>query len=318
MQEHHGQNSHASRPGKQGRLPDITQRPNRSSSRPRDEEIISPPRAVPQLPQPNAGLARAQSVGAVPRDKEGGRQMFDKNELRSMHGEMFHAAILKMRHFVMTGSKDEKHHKSCRIWVFDLLLGHELFLVAEQKEEEQEGTRGALQVFLRKRPLSEKEQQVRAEYDALTVIPRKPYSNEVVLHNCQFQADLKTPFITHIHYGFDCVFPEDVSNEVVYGQTAQPLVQIAINGGMATMFMFGQTGHGLASSGKTFTMTAIEDFAARDLFASRPADVESSSASDEFLSLQFYELRGNRCFDLLAPWLLPRCTRFVNFKAVNV
>lgn len=48
-------------------------------------------------------------------------------------------------------------------------------------------------------------------------------------------------------------------------------------------------------------MTAIEDFAARDLFASR-ADVESS-ASDEFLSLQFYELRGNRCFDLLAPWL---------------
>lgn len=107
-----------------------------------------------------------------------------------------------------------------------------------------------MQVFLRKRPLSEKEQQVRAEYDALTVIPRKPYSNEVVLHNCQFQADLKTPFITHIHYGFDCVFPEDVSNELVYAQTAQPLVQIAINGGMATMFMFGQTGHGLASVGE--------------------------------------------------------------------
>lgn len=123
--------------------------------------------------------------------------------------------------------------------------GNELFLSAEQKEEEPEGTRGALQVFLRKRPLSEKEQQVRAEYDALTVIPRKPYCNEGVLHNCQFQADLKTAFITHIHYGFDCVFPEDVSNEVVYAQTAQPLVQIAMNGGMATMFMFGQTGHGL-------------------------------------------------------------------------
>ena len=109
---------------------------------------------------------------------------------------------------------------------------------------EPEGTRGALQVFLRKRPRSEKEEQGR-DYDALTVIPRKPYCNEVVLHNCQFQADLKTAFITHIHYGFDCVFPEDVSNEVVYAQTAQPLVQIAMNGGMATMFMFGQTGHGL-------------------------------------------------------------------------
>lgn len=41
---------------------------------------------------------RAQSMGAAPRcDKEGGRQMFDKNELRSMHSEMFQANILKMR-----------------------------------------------------------------------------------------------------------------------------------------------------------------------------------------------------------------------------
>lgn len=198
--------------------------------------------------------------------------MFDKNELRSMHSEMFQAAILKMR--------------------------HELFLSAEQKEEEPEGTRGALQVFLRKRPRSEKEEQGR-DYDALTVIPRKPYCNEVVLHNCQFQADLKTAFITHIHYGFDCVFPEDVSNEVVYAQTAQPLVQIAMNGGMATMFMFGQTG-----SGKTFTMTAIEDFAAHDLFANRETE-----GGEDFLSLQFYELRGNRCFDLLVPAAAARDTR---------
>lgn len=255
-------------------LPDITLQPSRaarSSSRHRDppEEVPSQPRAVP-APSP----VRAQSVGAAPRDKEGGRQMFDKNELRSMHSEMFQAAILKMR--------------------------NELFLSAEQKEEEPEGTRGALQVFLRKRPLSEKEQQVRAEYDALTVIPRKPYCNEVVLHNCQFQADLKTAFITHIHYGFDCVFPEDVSNEVVYAQTAQPLVQIAMNGGMATMFMFGQTG-----SGKTFTMTAIEDFAAHDLFANRT----ETEGGEDFLSLQFYELRGNRCFDLLVPAAAARDTR---------
>ena len=110
---------------------------------------------------------------------------------------------------------------------------------------------------MRKRPLSEKEQQVRAEYDALTVIPRKPYCNEVVLHNCQFQADLKTAFITHIHYGFDCVFPEDVSNELVYAQTAQPLVQIAMNGGMATMFMFGQTGHNLVQRALCFSFSPV-------------------------------------------------------------
>jgi len=264
------------------KLPDITQHPSRiarSSSRHRDpQDLSSPPRAVPS----SSPAPRAQSMGAAPRcDKEGGRQMFDKNELRSMHSEMFQANILKMR--------------------------SELLLAAEQREEEAEGTRGALQVFLRKRPISEKEQHVRGDYDALTVIPRRPYCNEVVLHNCQFQADLKTPFITHIHYGFDCVFPEDVSNEVVYEQTAQPLVQIALNGGMATMFMFGQTG-----SGKTFTMTAIEDLAARDLFASKAtevADADETQNPEDFLSLQFYELRGNRCYDLLVPAAAARDTR---------
>lgn len=198
--------------------------------------------------------------------------MFDKNELRSMHKEMFEAAILKTR----------------------------TELLATEKDEEPEGTRGAVQVFLRKRPLFEKEQEIRGEYDALTVIPRKPYPKEVVLHNCQFQADLKTPFITHVHFGFDCVFPEDLSNDAVYSQTAETLVQIALNGGMATMFMFGQTG-----SGKTFTMTAIEELAARDLFGSKLAEEHG----EDFLSLQFYELRGNRCFDLLVPAAAARDTR---------
>jgi hypothetical protein len=44
-------------------------------------------------------------------------------------------------------------------------------------------------------------------------------------------------------------------------------------------------------------MTAIEDFAAHDLFANRT----ETDGGEDFLSLQFYELRGNRCFDLLAP-----------------
>ena len=79
-------------------MPDITQpsRGPRSSSRQRDEEVPSPPQPRAVVPSP----MRAQSVGAAPRaDKEGGRQMFDKNELRSMHSEMFQAAIVNMRHF---------------------------------------------------------------------------------------------------------------------------------------------------------------------------------------------------------------------------
>ena len=58
---------------------------------------------------------------------------------------------------------------------------------------------GPLQVFLRKRPLSEKAprtdklismaQEVdKGDYDALTVLPGKPRSKEVVLHNCVLEA----------------------------------------------------------------------------------------------------------------------------------
>lgn len=51
-------------------------------------------------------------------------------------------------------------------------------------------------------------------------------------------------------------------------------------------------------------MTAIEDLAARDIFASKAtevADADETQNPEDFLSLQFYELRGNRCYDLLVP-----------------
>eukprot|EP00913_Durusdinium_trenchii_P028185 g26423.t1 len=143
-------------------------------------------------------------------------------------------------------------------------------LLATEKDEEPEGTRGAVQVFLRKRPLFEKD-----------------------------MADLKTPFITHVHFGFDCVFPEDLSNDAVYSQTAETLVQIALNGGMATMFMFGQTG-----SGKTFTMTAIEELAARDLFGSKLAEERNSLPVTAKRIMECW-----RCFDLLVPAAAARDTR---------
>eukprot|EP00747_Dinoflagellata_sp_TGD_P209093 gnl/TRDRNA2_/TRDRNA2_82517_c0_seq1.p1 gnl/TRDRNA2_/TRDRNA2_82517_c0~~gnl/TRDRNA2_/TRDRNA2_82517_c0_seq1.p1 ORF type:complete len:428 (-),score=59.27 gnl/TRDRNA2_/TRDRNA2_82517_c0_seq1:143-1309(-) len=98
-----------------------------------------------------------------------------------------------------------------------------------------------------------------------------------------------TPYISHHTFQFDRVFDESASNTEVYSTSAFPLVQASLDGGISTMFMFGQTG-----SGKTHTMSAIEEMAARDLF--RGADGE-----EPWLSVQFVELRGNRCFDLLAP-----------------
>jgi kinesin family protein 2/24 len=146
-----------------------------------------------------------------------------------------------------------------------------------------------LRVYCRKRPMFEKEEKLRSDFDIVTILPEQPVQSRVVLHNCLFQADLKTPFVNHLEFEFDRVFDEGSESWDVYCQSGANLVRSSLAGGVSTMFMFGQTG-----SGKTHTMSAIQEFAARDLF--RGADGE-----EPWLSVQFVELRGNRCFDLLAP-----------------
>jgi len=110
-----------------------------------------------------------------------------------------------------------------------------------------------------------------------------------VIHNCLFQADLKTPFIQHLTFDFDHVFDEQAESVEVYRAAAARLVDGALDGGVGTMFMFGQTG-----SGKTHTMTSIQESAAHDLF-------KVADGVQPWLAVQFIELRGNRVFDLLAP-----------------
>lgn len=148
---------------------------------------------------------------------------------------------------------------------------------------------GPVQVFVRKRPLFEKEEKKNGDYDVATILPGHPVPRHVVLHNCLFQADLKTPFIQHLSFEFDHVWDERAENEDVYRHAAAPLVMSSLDGGISTMFMFGQTG-----SGKTFTMSAIQKYAADDLY-------EGADGEEPWLSVTFVELRGNRCFDLLAP-----------------
>merc|ERR1719203_1262581 len=132
-----------------------------------------------------------------------------------------------------------------------------------------------ISVFLRKRPIFGKEEQ--HDFDVISVRPGRgqPAAARVVLHNCLFQADLKTPFVNHLTFQFDHVFDERVENSEVYRVAASRLIQSSLDGGIGTMFMFGQTG-----SGKTHTMTAIEDMAARDLF-------EGAERGVDWLDVQF-------------------------------
>lgn len=224
---------------------------------------------------------RPQSVG-VGGDDDGekcGRQMFDKNTLRTQSREMFISAIQQYR------------QGRCK---------------SQSRTVNTTPPQGsALQVFLRKRPIFEKEEQQRADYDVTSTLPGQPMSTQMVIHNCLFQADLKTPFINHLTFDFDCVFDEAMSNADVYDQAAAQLVRSSLDGGVGTMFMFGQTG-----SGKTHTMGGIQELAARDLFqGSKDFAFDASEGGIEAgasLSVQFVELRGNRTFDLLAPGEGPR------------
>jgi len=179
------------------------------------------------------------------------RQMVDRDTLRLENREMFVKAINFWRR--------SRHHKDSQT------------ISANNNH--------STSVYIRKRPLFDREAAAR-EYDTVTV----PDAKNIITHNCLFQADLKTPYLTHLRFKFSQCFDEQSSNEDVYKSAASESVALACRGGISTICCFGQTG-----SGKTHTMTAIEAMASEDLFKS------ASSVEVEFI-----ELGGKKVLDLLS------------------
>ena len=68
--------------------------------------------------------------------------------------------------------------------------------------------------------------------------------------------------MNHHEFGYNAVFGDAATNDTVYAGSAAPLVREAASGGHAAVMMYGQTG-----SGKTYTMSAIYERAAAELFA---------------------------------------------------
>lgn len=193
--------------------------------------------------------------------------MFDKNELRTSHKEMFATAIERFRErFCRDGRESAPDLAVCTL----------------------RPSPRAVRVYVRKRPLFEHEEQKGGDFDVASITAGTPLTTHMVLHNCVFQADLKTPLIHHLHFDFDHVFGEETQDSEVYRLAASDLVVNALEGGAGTILMFGQTG-----SGKTHTMTAIEGLAARDLFD------EDWEGPEPQVLLEFVEIRGAHCYDLL-------------------
>ena len=101
---------------------------------------------------------------------------------------------------------------------------------------------------------------------------------------------MKHMLMHHHEFNFDTVFDGSATNDAVYHSVASPLVREAASGGYTTCLMYGQTG-----SGKTYTMTAIYERAATELFEC----IRAKNNGNTRVSVSFFELAGERCNDLL-------------------
>ena len=146
----------------------------------------------------------------------------------------------------------------------------------------------AIQVCVRKRPMFEHEWKQEKEFDVITTD-----ASRVAIHDARMQADMRRMFMNHHEFGYNAVFGDQADNDQVYAGTAAPLVREAASGGHAAVMMYGQTG-----SGKTYTMSAIYERAAAELFETVGADAVARGAV--VVTTTFVELAGDICES--SPW----------------
>jgi len=137
-------------------------------------------------------------------------------------------------------------------------------------------------IYVRKRPLFDYEKG-RNDFDVIKVKERQ---GEVIVQNCVMHPDMRRMFVKPIRYPCSIAFDHQRSNEDVFDTIAYPLLKVALEGGIATLLMYGQTG-----SGKSYTIASIESNISSSLF-----QMDTSALK---ISVQFVELAGKRCVDLL-------------------
>ena len=98
---------------------------------------------------------------------------------------------------------------------------------------------------------------------------------------------------------FDEVFDESVSNEQLYIESVQPLVDAAFTGIKVTCFAYGQTG-----SGKTFTMMGMQkdETFVPGMFLLAANDIFNKISLNKWnlnIWVSFYEIYCGKLFDLL-------------------
>ena len=139
-------------------------------------------------------------------------------------------------------------------------------------------------IFIRKRPIFEYELEA-GDFDVVFTEAREG-CDAIVIHSCNMHADMTKMLVKPVAFPCNGAFDEWYSNDEIYAHIGKPLVQMAANGGLATMLTYGQTG-----SGKTYTITGMEERVCKDIFQMIASNVQ--------VKVQFVELAGKQCNDLL-------------------
>jgi hypothetical protein len=161
-------------------------------------------------------------------------------------------------------------------------------ILSQQQNENKPPSRHGVSFVVRKRALS-KAEQARGEFDVVNA--ETSNNNALIVYQTKMLADLKTKDVLAVPFRFDSVFSELRAAEEFYIRVGQPGVLKAKDGGFATFVIYGSPG-----SGKTYTMTDIEERAAYDFFENMGSEEQSTT-----VSVQYVEFCDNQCFDLIGP-----------------
>ena len=155
-----------------------------------------------------------------------------------------------------------------------------------------------INVIVRKRPANHREF---AQNDIDIISTER--NNTIIVKELKNKVDL-TKYIEEHKYTFDRAYDENSSNQLIYDEMLQPMIEAAFNKTKITCFAYGQTG-----SGKTYTMLGNNHIKNDNgpkvpgLYLLSCIDIFNLLKKKEYSNLEiwvsFYEIYCNKLFDLL-------------------
>ena len=138
------------------------------------------------------------------------------------------------------------------------------------------------EIFVRKRPLWPSEAEA-SEFDCVSI---DESAGRCCVHEGKAARDMST-YTLHREFALDGVFGASTDEAAMLDRVVAPLISLALDGGNASLILFGQTG-----CGKTHTAHTMQKFLAQRLF-------QSAAAEAVEVCLEVFELREKKAYDLL-------------------